>query len=237
MEGYQTEIIEMPDLQESTLGAMGEIYLAHYDSSDAALFRHDLAGKTEALLVYKHRQLVGFTLYQLYRQSWRGQPIRVIYSGDTIVDRAHWGQQALAFSWIARAGQIKRLAPDTPLYWFLIVKGHRTYRYLPTFSRSFHPHWSQRDEHLEALADWLATNKFGNTYDPKSGVIRFPQSRGHLKQAYAHPSSRERTKDAVKFFLRRNPGYLQGHELVCLCELSEENLKPLARRLFKGNSE
>ena len=31
--------------------------------------------------------------------------------------------------------------PEQPLYWFLIVKGHRTYRYLSAFSVDFHPHW------------------------------------------------------------------------------------------------
>ncbi|MEN8180069.1 MAG: hypothetical protein ABFS39_15815, partial [Pseudomonadota bacterium] len=232
----RTDIIKIPNLEESILNAMSDIYLAHYDSSDAALFRNDLAGKSEALLVYKNQVLVGFTLYELYQRNWQGRPINIIYSGDTVVDRAHWGQQALAFSWIARAGQIKRQEPDTPLYWFLIVKGHRTYRYLPTFSRSFHPHWSKQHADLKQLADWLAAKKFGNAYDPFSGVIRFTQSRGHLKTAYAHPTDRELNKDSVRFFLQRNPGYLAGHELVCLCELSKANLKPLARRLFSGNA-
>lgn len=234
MEDYKAEIIEVPDLPETTLNAMSQLYLAHYDSSDESHFRNDLAGKSEALLVYKSHELVGFTLYKLYSETWRGNLIRIIYSGDTIIDRAHWGHQTLAFSWITRAGQIKQFEPDTPLYWFLIVKGHRTYRYLPTFSRTFHPHWSKPSGDLKLLADWLARKKFAESYDPVSGVIAFPQSRGHLKQAYAHPTPRERSKDAVKFFLQHNPGYLQGQELVCLCELSEENLKPLARRLFAG---
>lgn len=234
MEAYQTDILKVPDLDESTIEVMSDLYLAHYDGSDAARFRQDLSAKTEALLVHHRRQLVGFTLYEIYARIWHGHPINIIYSGDTVIDRAHWGQQALAFAWITRAGQIKRLAPELPLYWFLIVKGHRTYRYLPTFSRRFHPHWSHQDEDLKALADRLAHSRFPDHYDPDSGVIRFDQSRGHLKPAYAHPSERELEKAAVRFFLQRNPGYLQGDELVCLCELSEANLKPLARRLFMG---
>ncbi len=154
MGGYKTEIIQIPDLQESKLQAMCQIYLAHYDSSDQSLFRSDLEGKSEALLIFKNHELVGFTLCKHYREIWRKRPIQIIYSGDTVIDRAHWGQQALAFSWITRAGQIKRLEPDIPLYWFLIVKGHRTYRYLPTFSRSFHPHWAVQHNDLKQLADW-----------------------------------------------------------------------------------
>lgn len=232
MGNYRTIIVPTGELAEPTLDAMGRLYLSYYDGSDAARFRSDLADKHEALLVYQDRELVGFTLYELYRECWRGAPVRVIYSGDTVVDRGHWGQQALAFAWISRAGQIKQSEPHTALFWFLIVKGHRTYRYLPTFSRTFHPHWSQRTDDLKGLADTLAMNRFGAAYDPASGVIRFSESRGHLKRAYAAPSQRESSKPSVSYFLQRNPDYWRGNELVCLCELSESNLKPLAQRLF-----
>ena len=30
----------------------------------------------------------------------------------------------------------------------------------------------------------------------------------------------------------RNPGYARGHELVCVAELSAENMKGLARRML-----
>lgn len=32
--------------------------------------------------------------------------------------------------------------------------------------------------------------------------------------------------------MQRNPGYRQGDELVCLCEVAASNLKPLAQRVF-----
>jgi hypothetical protein len=233
-DAYRTDIRKISDLDTTTREGMSDLYLAHYDGSDATLFQQDLTSKTEAILVYHQRSLVGFTLCEIYQTTWQGHPIRIIYSGDTVVERPHWGQQALAFSWIARAGQIKRQASEIPLYWFLIVKGHRTYRYLPTFTYRFHPHWSYQDDKLKALADWVARNKFHDAYDQSSGVIHFDCSHGHLKQAFANPTPRELAKESVQFFLERNPDYLHGDELVCLCELSEVNLKPLARRLFMG---
>jgi hypothetical protein len=235
MTDYQTRILEISGIPQPTLDAMCNLYLNYYDGCDKARFINDLASKNEALLIYNHHELVGFTLYALYRETWQDSTLRIIYSGDTIVEHTHWGQQALAFSWISRAGQLKRLEPNTPLYWFLIVKGHRTYRYLPTFSHTFHPHWSKPSQKLKPLADWLAKRKFGKDYDPNSGIIAFHRSQGHLKHGYALPTPREASKDAVKFFLQRNPGYIRGHEMVCLCELCNENLKPLAQRLFAGN--
>jgi hypothetical protein len=43
----------------------------------------------------------------------------------------------------------------------------------------------------------------------------------------------ETSRPDVAFFLRSNPGYTQGDELVCLTELSCSNLRPLARRVFE----
>jgi hypothetical protein len=80
----------------------------------------------------------------------------------------------------------------------------------------------------------LARERFGEAFDDASGVVRFPESRGHLAEPFAEANEREAEREDVSFFLRRNSGYRNGDELVCLCELSLENLRPLARRLFAG---
>lgn len=226
----------VPLLTEEDRRAMVSLYLAHYDGSNKALFFSDLKCKSEALLVRRDATLIGFTTLQIYDCEWEPKRIRVVYSGDTVVDRAHWGQQALAFAWIARMGKLKRERPDLPLYWFLIVKGHRTYRYLPAFTKSFYPQWSIDRSDLKPLADALARKKFGEEYNATTGVVEFAESKGHLKDDIAFPTEKEKTKDAVKFFLERNPNYLRGHELVCLCELAEENMKPLTKRIFLGKA-
>ena len=212
---------------------MQNLYLAHYDGSTADQVRVDLQDKDEAILIFSRGTLVGFTTLKTYDYKWEGQDIRIVYSGDTVVDREHWGQQALAFTWIARMGAIRQEKPDLPMYWFLIVKGHRTFKYLPVFGRSFYPHWVEDRSDLKPLADALAQQKFGKDYNPATGVVEFPKSRGHLKPDLALPTEEEKTRDSVRFFLERNPNYLQGHELVCLCEISEQNMKPLTRRIFR----
>jgi hypothetical protein len=46
--------------------------------------------------------------------------------------------------------------------------------------------------------------------------------RDHLQERHA----------AVQFFLERNPRFHAGEEMVCLTELSAENLRSFARRAF-----
>ena len=234
---YTAEFSAVKGLDEATRARLVHLYLDHYESSNVARVLCDLSTKQEVLLLYHDKELVGFTTLEFYPFSWRGQTVHIVFSGDTVVDRGHWGQQTLAFRWIERIGQLKAEHPDQPLYWFLIVKGHRTYRYLPAFSKSFYPHWSIDRGDLKPLADALAEAKYGSNYNPATGVVEFAVSHGHLKPEIAFPTKEERAKPAVQFFLDRNPGYLEGHELVCLCEIEETNMKPLTRRLFRKISD
>jgi hypothetical protein len=235
--GYCCEISPVTRLTDEIVHVMADLYLTNFDGSSEALFRADLTDKDEVILLFHEGELAGFTALKIFGVSWQGCPVRVVYSGDTIVAPAHWGQQALAFAWIARVGEIKAEAPTVPLYWFLLVKGHRTFKYLYVFGNSFHPHWAQPREDLKALADHLSAERFGQDYDRASGVVRFPVSRGHLKAAIADASAQEMTKPSTRFFFSRNPGYREGHELVCLCELEASNMRPLAARIFRRTLE
>lgn len=234
---YESAVVRIEDLSDDTIQSMAALYLENFDGSSEAIFRSDLADKDEAILLFCDERLVGFTTLKVFEVAWRNRPARVVYSGDTIVSPLHWGQQELAFAWISRIGQIKQNAPALPLFWFLLVKGHRTFKYLSVFGKSFFPHWSVPREDLKSLADQLASAKFSSDYDPGTGVVKFPTSRGHLKAAIAHASPEEMTKAATQFFFLKNPGYRSGHELVCICELELFNMKPLAARIFRRAEE
>lgn len=215
---------------------MWNLYQRFYSGTHRALFDADLAAKDSLLVLRDDQQCIqGFSTIAVGLTEFDDRQIRYVFSGDTIVDRAFWGSQALAFSWLRYVGELKREQPELPLFWFLIVKGHRTFRYLPTFAREFYPHWERgTPEPVAALMQKLARERFGDAFDAESGLIRYPESHGHLAEAYAEANERECGREDVSFFLKRNPGYRDGHELVCLCELSRENLRPLARRLFEG---
>ena len=237
MAEYRTHFKRVPDISASDRDEMTGLYLSYYDGSDEERVVTDLEDKTEILLLYHEQSLVGFTTLQLYDFEWQGSLLQIIYSGDTVVHHAHWGQQALAFAWIGNLGKLKRERPDVPLYWFVIIKGHRTYKFLPAFGKSFYPHWSVDRSDLKPLADALAAEKFGSAYSRHTGLVKFEESRGHLNPRFAYPSEEEKNKEAVRFFLERNPGYIHGHELVCLCEISEENMRPLTKRIFRRGGE
>lgn len=222
------QAIDTPDQR-----TMFRLYAHYYAGSSEALFRSDLLDKDYALLLRDQSGVVrGFSTIAIIDDQ-QTPALRALFSGDTIIDRALWGQQNLAFNWIRFAGRLKSQRPATPLYWFLIVKGHRTYRYLSAFSLEYYPHHAHpTPTPIADLMARLAGARFGEYYDAANGIVRFPSSRGHLRPQWAQVTKKEREKPEVRYFLERNPNYARGDELVCLTELVSYNLKPLARRLF-----
>lgn len=226
-------VLKTAALSTAESQAMFALYCQYYSGSSENIFFSDLAEKDYVLLLQDEQaQVYGFTTLAIIEQS-QPRPVRAIFSGDTIIAHDYWGQQKLAFTWLRFAGQLKRQAPTLPLYWFLIVKGHRTYRYLSAFSKTYYPHHDYpTPAAIHDLMAQFARARFGEYYDESCGLIRFPQSRGHLQQDWAHIPAEDMARAEVQYFLKCNPQYHQGDELVCLTELTPENLKPLSRRLF-----
>ena len=233
MSSLSASIVEIPDIAATDRRAMFQLYGHYYGGTSEAVFYSDLADKDYALLLRDGEELVrGFSTLAVIDDD-TPQMMRALFSGDTIVDRAFWGQQRLAFNWIRFAGQLKAQQPELPLYWFLIVKGHRTYRYLSTFSIDYYPHHANpTPAAAKNLMTRLARARFGEHFDAGSGLVKLPSSRGHLQPEWAKVPPQDAHKPEVRYFLERNPNYVCGDELVCLTELTPSNLKPLAKRIF-----
>jgi hypothetical protein len=230
---YVCEVAPVARLGDADRAAMAALYGAVYDGSSRELFLADLAAKDEVLLLRSEGEILGFTTLQTYGRHWNGQRLRVLYSGDTVVHPDHWGQQALSFAWVRHLAALKQRHHGERLVWFLLVKGHRTYRYLHVFARGFFPGQAPAGSDLAALADWLARDRFPQDYNPATGLVEFRPSRGHLRGEYAQPRAEELGRAGVAEFLDRNPAYRQGHELACVCDIDEGNMKPLTLRLFR----
>ncbi len=172
----------------SLLEDMFRVFSNHYDAVDRRRFEHDLSAKDEVFLIRNGEALAGFSTLAVSTVTFEGGPVRVAFSGDTIIERRFWGSPAFSFAWVREMGRIAALSP-APLYWLLIVKGWRTYRYLGTFGLDFVPHWRAPDDaRLLRMRNQFANDRFGDCFDSTSGVVRFANSRGHLRGDCAMPS-------------------------------------------------
>ncbi len=226
--------VECADLSLNEIEQMFELYSACYQDTCRIRFGHDLDDKTHCVILRDAGdRIVGFTTLKLFEMLWQNQLKRFVFSGDTIIDPEHWGSQQLTFAWSRLVGDLWRQRPQVPFYWFLICKGHRTYRYLRAMILNYAPCAGQvTAPGVQALMDHLATTHFGDAYDSTAGLLRFQTPQGRLVPTLAEVPENHSRLEEVAYFLERNPGYANGDELVCLCQLTPENLRPFARRLF-----
>lgn len=233
-----SRLVPCEQLTAPERAAMHTLLDAHFDGVSAAQFGRDLAEKNWVILLEQRGAsgvvLRGFSTLLAYETTFRGDPVSVVYSGDTIVARDAWGTSALPRTWIAAVNRLRQHYPRGHYYWMLITSGFRTYHFLPLFWREFFPrHDMPMPPHRRELLNHLATERFGNHYDPATGVVRFPAPQRLRGELSAVAESRLRDPH-VAFFLAANPGHVQGDELVCLTELSPENLTAAGQRMVRG---
>lgn len=233
MARLEASVRRAADLSPDDIAAMHALHDRYYGGGDAATFREDMTAKSDVIVLTEDGELRGFSTLAVQRLDAPGDGGWAIFSGDTIIDHEYWGEQALARAFCRHAGRLSARHPGDPLYWFLISKGYRTYRYLHAFARRFYPHPHEATPPVvQRRMDWLASARFGACYRPDLGIVRFEPVRGFLRAPWSAVREGLRARADVAFFLERNPGYARGDELVCIAELSESNLRSVARREF-----
>ena len=228
-----TSVLIPAQMDDSLRESLFAIFSDHYEQVDRATFESDLQDKDHLLLLTDALTGApcGFSTQRVIPLTTVGGSVRFLFSGDTIIRRENWGSQALARAWGEYAGARLAEAPETPLYWFLISKGFRTYRYLPVFFHEYFPRAGiVTPTPQQALLDQIAQRLFAPHYDSGRGLVIHPQSRGQLIPELAViPAGREQDPD-TRFFLKKNPGAVRGDELACLARIHPDNFKPLGRR-------
>lgn len=206
----------------------------HYENSVYDSFIHDLAEKDWLIELREDgtNLLRGFSTQMLLDVPLQEANAVALFSGDTIVDKDHWGSTALAIAWGKLAVKIIEENPGRHVYWFLICKGFRTYRFLSVFFKEFYPCWNQPPSpELKRVMDVLAAEKFSHHYDPQRGILLADQNAYRIKME-VDMLSENRNDPHVRFFLERNPRYKEGDELCCLTPLTLDNFSAAARRLM-----
>jgi len=219
-------LCRVDSLSCATRTAMRQLFDLVYVGDDS--FEKDLSEKDWVLLLHDERQrLVGFSSLRRGRHLFRNEPVTVFFSGDTVVHPASRNNFDLPRRWAQAVFSLVE-QESNPCYWFLICSGFRTYRFLPIFYRQFYPRFDRpTPPEIAAFMDQLALGSFAELYDPQRGIVR-------LQTPCREPLPPRKLDPHSRYFLERNPGWSEGHELVCLTELSLENQSPALHRLLRS---
>ena len=228
-------IVEVRDLRAEHRDAMHALMERFYADVERATFDEDLEQKRWCLLVLDRKERIrGFSTQRMLETELGGRPVRALFSGDTIIDRDHWGTPALPLAFARLALSLIDQNPDETLYWFLTSKGCRTYRYLPVFFREFYPRWNRpTPAWAQSMIRALASVRYPGAYAVERGVVPASGTGYRVRPVVAWTAGRDEDAN-VRFFHERNPGHEAGDELCCLAPLTHDNFSAAARRLINS---
>jgi len=230
------ETVPLSEVAAPLVDQLYELYAGHYDHTDRDRFESDLSEKHWVILLRDivGRQVVGFSTQMEMRVLVDSIPVRALFSGDTIIHPNYWGDQVLVRAWCRLAGGLKAQAKDELFYWFLISKGYRTYLYLPLFFKSFFPNYETPAPLFEQKLMWvLGDKKYPRLFNPINGLVEHGNIHDRLSPDLDKTLHRL-SNPHVAFFVETNPLYQQGSELLCVAELSADNMRSIARREFES---
>src|SRR2546430_1654270 len=96
-----SSLVARPELPNRSRHQMFHLLADHFNGISRAQFEQDLKEKNWVILLERAGALTGFSTLVVYESNFEGQPVTIVYSGDTIVARDAWGSTALARTWIA----------------------------------------------------------------------------------------------------------------------------------------
>ena len=228
------QLVRVTEISVRRRDEMYALMKDYYENIERSTFDADLNKKEWVIEIAdgSTSELKGFSSQALMHLQVDGRSIRAIFSGDTIVDRDWRGQQRLfqISGWFLRRLMDEYRHDD--LYWFLISKGYKTYRFLPLFFREFYPRSKvTTPPQVSAVIDALAMRLGPSRYDRQTGVLRAgPRWLPSCGQASQSITAERLRDEHVRFFADVNPGHAEGDELCCIAPLTPANFTPAAYR-------
>lgn len=218
-------------LSRAQIDRMWELYEAFYDHVDRATFDRDLAAKEFVLLGTDAGAIVGFSTVLFFDQEHEGRRVGIYFTGDTVFHPRYWGQKGLHWATLGEWVRWKLRHPGTPLYWYLICSGHRTYLSLV---RNFPTHWPHHRRPLpdseRRLLDAIGRRRFADQWHGDRGIISTGGLQPVFKPELAPLDPAVRALPEIAWFLQHNPGHDRGDELAMLALVDADAIWWMVRR-------
>lgn len=222
---FSSHILKITDINDNSIDQMFSLMQAHYDNVSKDEFIRDLSEKDCVILLKDIDGIKGFSTQMMFEHTVDGKTVKVVFSGDTIIDRSCWGTLALPVAFGKMMLDLKGQHEEQDLYWFLISKGYRTYRFLSTFFKTYYPNISGMEDKFEKqLLREVAKTKFGSSFDCETCVINASPTSQKVKTGICDITNQRRKNKHIAFYEKRNPGFADGDELACIARFDRNNL-------------
>lgn len=211
--------VEVSALSEVHRRQMFVIMNDYYAGMSWDSFEKDLNEKNYVILLETTTEIVGFSTLLCKTFEVQKKKVIGVFSGDTVLKKEYWGTPALGVRFLEYLGSLKLKHPFTPVYWFLISKGYKTYLLMANNFRDSFPRPERETPPFEQeLRNQFYSEKFGDQYNPETGIVRFnTEDKCRLKEFVAPITDEMRERSPrLRYFETLNPRWNEGDELACI---------------------
>lgn len=224
-------VLKISEISEDNKNTMFGLMDEFYDNMKYDVFLRDFNEKDFVIVLCDDGKIKGFTTQKLMKFEVDGVEINGIFSGDTIIHKDYWGSTELFKCFAEYFFEYAKNFEN--FYWFVICKGYKTYRILPAFWKNFYPCCSLKTPEFEQkIMDSYAEMIYHDEYNPSTGVVEYKKVKDKLKCGVADIGEKELKNKNTAFFVKANPGYINGNDLVCLAKIDMDELKHAAVKLL-----
>lgn len=215
--------VRVKKVKREDIERMYKLFSEYYDNHTLQTFEHDLYEKNHVILLRdkKDKSLQGFSTLLRVPLKKSGKNVLGVYSGDTVINKDYWGSGALGIEFLKYLWKLKMKRPGTAVYWFLISKGYKTYLLM---AKNFAHHYPRYDQEIppeyKTLMNEFYGKKFGEHYNPETGIISYEGKSCALKEHVADITPDLLSNPRVAFFQQQNPKWADGHELTCIAKMT-----------------
>lgn len=196
-------------------------------------FMRDLREKDAVMILRKEHgagEIVGWSTLMVLTLDVSGKEVKGVFSGDTAVLPEYRNSTGLGVELSRYFMQAYRQFSQHPVYYILISKGWRTYKIMPFFFKEFSPRYDKPTSVGDkAVMDAFGQKKYPHHYQSATGVVTFSPQKVRPESIDAMPAKMD---EHTQFFLHSNPGYLKGHELVCIARIVPDNFTSRLKRVL-----
>lgn len=214
------KLVSVNQLSKTQIERMHTIHSRYYNNVDVDIFERDLMRKNHVILMLdaKTKVIVGFTtIAKIKFRDHKGRKSVGLFSGDTILEQAYWGNKSWQLVWIQYAIRVWVENLGRPLYWLLISKGYKTYLLLANNVEHYYPNPEGKNAEMEELVEMYCEQLFPGYYDKDTKVLNFGESYQSLRSGVADiTSDMTNRNELIAFFEKVNPNWRQGTELPCI---------------------
>ncbi|MFN8847594.1 MAG: hypothetical protein ACK5W9_12160 [Bdellovibrionales bacterium] len=222
-DSLSSQVLSPRLLSEKQRREMFQVFSQYYEGHSFEQFMKDLLEKDDVILLLEKStgQIQGFSTLLKIKLQVGDKQIWAVYSGDTVLNRKHWGSKALGVTFLMYLFRLKLKNPFQEVYWFLISKGYKTYLIMANNFKTHFPRLEFSTPRFEKeLMDDFYSKKFGSLYDSTSGLIQPHGPSCHLKVDVADIDRELLKNPRIAYFQKMNPDWQKGTELCCIARMS-----------------